>query len=143
MIRQQSKDRGIAPQGLLGASADSTPESITCLELLVESIKLGQLLWKIFLMVARLDFVGAIKGLCPSFAKALTFIRHLLELLLPRSCPDTFVMEGIVLVKLIHLQLGCTLPLVFAMKLVESDGIFITSRDLKTVHVLLAGLVGP
>jgi hypothetical protein len=67
----------------------------------------------------------------------------LLELL-PRSCPDTFVMEGTVLVKLIHLQLGCTSPLVVAMKLVESDGIFITSRDLKTVHdVLLAGLVGP
>jgi hypothetical protein len=65
----------------------------------------------------------------------------LLELL-PRSCPDTFVMEGIRLLKLIHLQLGCTLPLVVAMKLVESDGIFITSRDLETVHVLFAGLVG-
>jgi hypothetical protein len=67
----------------------------------------------------------------------------LLELL-PRSCPDTFVMEGIALVKLIHLQLGCTLPLAVAMKLVNSDGIFITSRDLETVHVLLAGLLlGP
>jgi hypothetical protein len=65
----------------------------------------------------------------------------LLELL-PKSCPDTFVMKGIVLVKLIHFQLGCTLPLVVAMKLVKSDGIFfITSRDLETVHVLLAGLV--
>jgi hypothetical protein len=50
----------------------------------------------------------------------------LLELL-PRSRPDTFVMEGMVLVKLIRLlQLGCTLPFVVAMKLVESDGIFIT-----------------
>jgi hypothetical protein len=48
----------------------------------------------------------------------------LLEVL-PRSCPDTFVMEGIILVKCIHLQLGCTLPLVLAMKLVEADGIFI------------------
>jgi hypothetical protein len=65
----------------------------------------------------------------------------LLELL-PRCCPDTFAMEGIVLAKLIHLQLGCTLPLVVAMKLVESDGIFRTSRDLETVHVLLEGLVG-
>jgi hypothetical protein len=38
-----------------------------------------------------------------------------------RICLDTFVMEGIVLVKLIHLQLGCsTLPLVIAMKLAES-----------------------
>jgi uncharacterized cysteine cluster protein YcgN (CxxCxxCC family) len=47
--------------------------------------------------------------------------------LLPRSCPNTFVMEGIVLMKLIHLQLGCTLPLVVAaIKLVESDGIFIS-----------------
>jgi hypothetical protein len=50
----------------------------------------------------------------------------LLELL-PRSCPDTFVMEGIELVKLIHLQLGCILPLVVGMKLVEADGIFITT----------------
>jgi hypothetical protein len=66
----------------------------------------------------------------------------LLELL-PRSCPGTFVMEGIVLVKLIHLQLSCTLPLVVAVKLVESAGIFITYRDLEAVHVLLAGLVGP
>jgi hypothetical protein len=42
--------------------------------------------------------------------------------LLPRSCPDAFVLiEGIILVKLIHLQLGCTLPLVLAMKLVESN----------------------
>jgi hypothetical protein len=49
----------------------------------------------------------------------------LLELL-PRSCPDTLVMGGIVLVKLIHLQLGCILPLVVAMKLVKADGIFIT-----------------
>jgi hypothetical protein len=49
----------------------------------------------------------------------------LLELL-PRSCPDTFVVDSIVLVKLIHLQLGYTLPLVVAIKLVESDGIFIT-----------------
>jgi hypothetical protein len=49
----------------------------------------------------------------------------LLELL-PRRCPNTFVMEGIVFVKLIHLQFGCTLPLVVAMKLVESGGIFIT-----------------
>jgi hypothetical protein len=38
----------------------------------------------------------------------------------------TFVMEGIVLVKLIHLQLGTILPLVGAMKLVKADGIFIT-----------------
>jgi hypothetical protein len=66
----------------------------------------------------------------------------LLELL-PRSCPNTFAMEGIVLVKLIHFQRGCTLPLVVAMNLVEYDGIFITSRDLETVHVLLAGLGGP
>jgi hypothetical protein len=49
----------------------------------------------------------------------------LLELL-PRNCPDNFVVEGIVLVKLIHLQLGCTLPLVVAMNLVKSDDIFIT-----------------
>jgi hypothetical protein len=49
----------------------------------------------------------------------------LLELL-PRSCPNTFVMEGIVVVKLIHLQLGCILPLAVGMKLVEADGIFIT-----------------
>jgi hypothetical protein len=66
----------------------------------------------------------------------------LLELL-PRSCPDTFVMEDIILLKLIHLQLGGTLPLVVAMKFVESGGIFITSRNLETVQVLLAGLVGP
>jgi hypothetical protein len=50
---------------------------------------------------------------------------NLLELL-PRSCPDTFVTEGVVLEKLIHLQLGCTLLLIVAMKLAESDGIFIT-----------------
>jgi hypothetical protein len=49
----------------------------------------------------------------------------LLELL-PRSCPDTIVMEGIALVKLIHLQLGCILRLVVGMKLVEADGVFIT-----------------
>jgi hypothetical protein len=66
----------------------------------------------------------------------------LLELL-PRSCSYAFVMEGILLVKLIHLQPGCTLPLVVAVKLVEPDGIIITSRDLETIHVLLAGLVGP
>jgi hypothetical protein len=66
----------------------------------------------------------------------------LLELL-PRSCPDTFVMEAIVHVKLIRLQLGCTLPLAVTMELVESVGIFITLRDLKLLHVLLAGLVGP
>jgi hypothetical protein len=66
----------------------------------------------------------------------------LLELL-PRSCSYTFVMEGIVLVKLIHLQFGCTLLLVIAVKLVEPDGIIITSRDLETIHVFLAGLVGP
>jgi hypothetical protein len=65
----------------------------------------------------------------------------LLELF-PRSCSYTFVMEGIVLVKLIYLQLGCTLPLVIAMKLVEPDGIIIILSDLVTVHVLLAGLVG-
>ena len=46
--------------------------------------------------------------------------------LLTRSCPDTFVMEGIVLVTLIHLPLGCILPLAVGMKLVEADGIFIT-----------------
>jgi hypothetical protein len=51
----------------------------------------------------------------------------LLELL-PRSFSYTFVMEGIVLVKLIHLQLGCTLPLVVVVKLVEPDGIIITSK---------------
>ena len=62
---------------------------------------------------------------------------------LPRSCPNTFVMEDIVLMKVIHLQLGCTLPLVVAIKLVESDGVFIISRDLESVHVLLGGLVGP
>jgi hypothetical protein len=61
----------------------------------------------------------------------------------PRSCSYTFVMEGIVLVKLIHLQLGCTLPLVVAVKLLDPDGIIITLRDLETVHVLLAALVGP
>jgi hypothetical protein len=63
----------------------------------------------------------------------------------PRTqcCSYTFVMEGIVLVKLIHFQLGCTLPLVVAVKLVESDGIIITLRDFETVHVLLAGVVGP
>jgi hypothetical protein len=68
----------------------------------------------------------------------------LLELL-PSSCSYTFIMKGIlVLMKLIHLQLGCTLPLVVAMKLVESDGIFIaSSRDLKSILVLLADLVGP
>jgi hypothetical protein len=66
----------------------------------------------------------------------------LLEVL-PKSCSYTFVMEGIVLVKLIHLQLGCTLPLVVAVKLVEPDCIIIDLRDFETVHVLLAGLVGP
>jgi hypothetical protein len=67
----------------------------------------------------------------------------LLELLPRGSCSYTFVMEGIILFKLIHLQLGCTLPLVVAVKLVKPDGIIITSRDFETVHVLLAGLVGP
>ena len=46
---------------------------------------------------------------------------------LPRSCSDTFGMEGIILMKLTHLQLGRTLILV------ESDGILITSSDLETV----------
>ena len=49
-------------------------------------------------------------------------------------------MEGIVLIKLTHLQLGCAMPLVIAMKLIKA--IVITSRNLDTIHVVVACLVG-
>ena len=60
---------------------------------------------------------------------------NLLEVL-PRSCTGTFVMEGIILKKSTHLQLGCTLPFVNAMKLVKSDGNFITFGNLETSNLL-------
>ena len=60
---------------------------------------------------------------------------NLLELL-PRGCPNVFVMEGAALMKSTHPQLGHTLPLAVVMKLVDSDGIFITSGDLETSNLL-------
>lgn len=62
-----------------------------------------------------------------------------LDLLEPlrRSCPDTLALEGIVLLMLSQLKLGHALPLVVAMKLVESDAVLIVPGNLNAVHWLV------
>jgi hypothetical protein len=51
-------------------------------------------------------------------------------------------MSSIVLMWLIHLKFGRSLPLMVTVKLVQSDDIVVASRNLHAVHVFLAGLVG-